>query len=601
MTDAISVVIPVRNGARWIADVIGAIAAQADGHEMEVIVVDDGSTDATAGRLARFQGHDAVRVRVLQGGGRGAAAALNLGIRAARFPLICQIDQDVTVGSDWLARLLDAVAMPGVAAAQGYYHSHPDADLCARAMNRDLEQRYASIAGVDTDHVCTGNTLYRAAALHAVGLFDESLGYGYDNDMSYRLRAAGYRLVLCRAAVSVHRWREGLSGYALQQYGFGYGRLDLLAKHPSRLAGDDVAPMAMMAHPVLLAVAALALALGMLPLGTPSVAFYSRVAALSLVVGLCAERVVAGVQAARQFRDPAPLLFPVLHLVRDAAWVAAIAVWVVRRMTGRAMRPAHSMRPRAGASPRGAAIEADRRAHPGRPRVLCVVPAHNEAMNLRAVVEELRACDPSLHILVVDDGSTDGTSALLEDLGVRYLRFPTRMGVGSGIRAALRYADHLRYDYVIRVDGDGQHRAAELGALIAPLASGEADVVLGSRYAGAAAESRRSSSVIQRVLAVCLSRVTGKRITDPTSGFCALGRSAIRLLAEHHPSGYAEPELRLFLSRNQLRVVEVPVRARPRLHGRTSLTPARLTWAAGRALLALVIVPLRRTVSVARD
>src|SRR5204862_342543 len=104
-------------------------------------------------------------------------------------------------------------------------------------------------------HACTGNSAYRAEALRTVGLFDETFGYGYDNDVSYRLREAGYRLTFCRAAESVHRWREGLLGYLAQQYGFGYGRIDLVAKHPKRVTGDSVSPAGMMMHPLVMGIA----------------------------------------------------------------------------------------------------------------------------------------------------------------------------------------------------------------------------------------------------------------------------------------------------------------------------------------------------------
>ena len=130
---------------------------------------------------------------------------------------------------------------PSVAAAQGCYIDDADASFFARVMGLDLEQRYARLEA-HPDHVCTGNTAYRAAALHDVGLLDDSLGYGYDNDLSYRLQAAGYRLAFCRDARSRHRWRDGLAGYLAQQYGFGYGRLDVVARHPARYTGDAVSP-----------------------------------------------------------------------------------------------------------------------------------------------------------------------------------------------------------------------------------------------------------------------------------------------------------------------------------------------------------------------
>src|SRR5262249_53004867 len=151
---------------------------------------------------------DVYSLRVIAGEGRGAAAAINAGIRAARFPLIAQVDQDVVLKPGWLNALALELEDPNVGAAQGCYVGDTSATLCARAMSLDLSQRYAAIDGDDTNHVCTGNSIYRAEALRRIGLFDESLGYGYDNDVSYRLLAAGYRLKLCRTAESVHRWRE---------------------------------------------------------------------------------------------------------------------------------------------------------------------------------------------------------------------------------------------------------------------------------------------------------------------------------------------------------------------------------------------------------
>jgi hypothetical protein len=106
---------------------------------------------------------------------------------------------------------------------------------------------------------------------------------------------------------------------------------------------------------------------------------------------------------------------------------------------------------------------------------------------------------------------------------------------------------------------------------------------------------------VKRALAAVLSRLTRDRVTDATSGFWAFGSEAISVLAHYHPDGYAEAELRLFLSRNGLRMVEVPVRPRPRLYGRSTLTPPRLAAAAAKLLLAMLIVPLREPVAASRD
>ncbi len=324
----VSFVVPVHNGASCIAETLASIVAQADGRPMEIIVIDDASRDGSGALLQSLA--QVYALTVVAGAGRGAAAAVNAAITIAAHPIVCQVDQDVVLERGWMATLVAALEDPAVAAAQGRYTTDRTASFFARVMALDLEQRYARLGG-DSDHVCSGNTAYRADALRAVGLLDESLGYGYDNDLSYRLQAAGYRLAFCRDARSRHRWREGVAGYVAQQYGFGYGRLDVVARHPARLAGDAVSPSAMMAHPLVMGAALLLIAGG------------ATGAGLALLALLAVERAVAGVRAWRVFGDPAALSFPVVHLIRDAAWIAAIVAWASRRVLRRPIKPEHSM------------------------------------------------------------------------------------------------------------------------------------------------------------------------------------------------------------------------------------------------------------------
>ena len=233
MTNAgVTFIVPVYDGARTLEATLASILAQAGGRPIEVLAVDDGSRDGSPDILARFARE--AGVRVLRGDGRGAAAAINRALAEARHPLVAQVDQDVTLRPGWLARLAAAVEEPGVGAAQGRYVESRGDGMFARVMALDLLDRYDLLPGGRTDHVCTGNAVYRAEALRAVGGLDESLGYGYDNDLSYRLTAAGWRLRFVPDATSRHRWREGLAGYLRQQYGFGYGRLDVVARHPAR-------------------------------------------------------------------------------------------------------------------------------------------------------------------------------------------------------------------------------------------------------------------------------------------------------------------------------------------------------------------------------
>lgn len=225
---------------------------------------------------------------------------------------------------------------------------------------------------------------------------------------------------------------------------------------------------------------------------------------------------------------------------------------------------------------------------------LILIPARNEALNLSLVIGEVRRLRPQDEILVVDDASEDHTEDILRDLGARWLRLPTHLGLGGAMRAGLRYARLRGYDTVVRLDGDAQHRPDQIDFVVAPIESGAADAVQGSRYSGtvgyASAGMRRLG---QRALGALLSLFVGRRVSDPTSGFWAFGPRALRMLADHHPTGYPEPELLLFLARNRLRVTEVPVQMRGRLSGRSSLTLPRAGLAFGRVLLAMVVVPIR--------
>jgi GT2 family glycosyltransferase len=331
----VSFLVPVRDGERWLPAVLEAILAQRDGHAVEVIAVDDGSRDGSGEILRAFAARGAVRV--LAGNGRGAAAAINQAIRAAVHPILCQIDQDMILEPGWLERIRGEFAHDRVAAVQGYFVTPRPAGFWARISGLDLEDRLAGIRGIVVEQAASGNAAYRAEAVRAIGLFDESLGYGYDNDMSYRLRAAGWELRFCRGARAVHRWRETLGGHLAHQYGVGYGRLDLLRKHPQRLGGDTNSGWGMMLHAGGTAAALTALLAA--PLAPPAGAWGAGLLAL-----LAAERLAAGLRATVRFRDPLALAFPLAHLARDLAWVAALLVWTGRRLLGRPSSPRHSMR-----------------------------------------------------------------------------------------------------------------------------------------------------------------------------------------------------------------------------------------------------------------
>ena len=330
-TRSLSVVVPVFNGAAWLERVLRAIQRETAGWASEVLVIDDRSTDDSARLLAELS--TVVPLRVLLGEGRGPAAALNLALRVATHELICQIDQDVEVLPGWVAGLTRALdENPRLAAAQGVYHWAEDADVYLRVSGIDLLQRYAQIRTTRVDHVCSGNVVYRRGPLVQIGGFDETLGYGYDNDVSYRLGYAGYELALVPTAKSLHHRRSGLAGYLRQQYGYGYGRLDLVAKHPRRLFGDRVSDWRMIGHAALSLAGAGALVVGGSVSALGGDGRVSLALGLAMLATLGVERLIAGVRAFLTFRDRAALIMPAVHLLRDVAWNWAMARWTFHRL-----------------------------------------------------------------------------------------------------------------------------------------------------------------------------------------------------------------------------------------------------------------------------
>ena len=228
-------------------------------------------------------------------------------------------------------------------------------------------------------------------------------------------------------------------------------------------------------------------------------------------------------------------------------------------------------------------------------RKIAIVPAYNEALNIGRVVDELRAFDPELDVVVVDDGSVDRTAEVAAEHGAHVIRLPFNLGIGGAVQTGFRYAWENGYDLAVRVDGDGQHDPAELPKVLAPVLAGEADICVGSRFTGA--EGYRSSATRRvgiRLLALVVSAIARQRVTDTTSGFQALNRRAIALFAADYPHDYPEVEATVMVFRHRLRLREVPVEMRERGGGRSSITALRSIYYMAKVLLAIFVGLFRR-------
>jgi glycosyltransferase involved in cell wall biosynthesis len=235
-------------------------------------------------------------------------------------------------------------------------------------------------------------------------------------------------------------------------------------------------------------------------------------------------------------------------------------------------------------------------------RRIAIVPAYNEAESIGRVIDEIRAYDPELEIVVVDDGSVDRTAAAAEERGVHVLRLPFNLGIGGAVQTGFHYAFENGFRLAVRIDGDGQHDPSQIGLLLEPVLAGEADIAVGSRFAGSGGyRSSRPRRAGITILANTVSLLVGRRVTDPTSGFQALNRHAIGLFAADYPHDIPEVEAVLMLHKHRLRMAEVPVEMRERAGGRSSIGALFAVYYMVKVLLALFVGLFRKNVTPLED
>jgi glycosyltransferase involved in cell wall biosynthesis len=232
----------------------------------------------------------------------------------------------------------------------------------------------------------------------------------------------------------------------------------------------------------------------------------------------------------------------------------------------------------------------------GVPRILVIIPAWNEQESVGRTVHEVRAANPDVDILVVDDGSSDATATVARQAGAEVCRLPFNLGVGGAMRAGYRFAMSGDYDVAVQIDADGQHDPSYLPALVTRLS--DADLVIGARFAGEGEPYRVSGirALAMKVLARTLSRMAKTRLTDVTSGFRVVNRRTLALFAAHYPAEYLGDtvESTVIAIRAGCTVTQVPVQMRERQGGQASQTPVRAAIYLSRAVVALALALVRK-------
>lgn len=208
--------------------------------------------------------------------------------------------------------------------------------------------------------------------------------------------------------------------------------------------------------------------------------------------------------------------------------------------------------------------------------LLVVVPAYNEEASVGRVVEEIRQVMSGVPVVVIDDCSSDSTAAMARKAGADVLSLPHHLGLGGAVQAGYKLAYELGYDFVIRVDGDGQHDPRYIPSIFETLRSSSCQMVIGSRFLdGDLNHTSILRSLGIRFFRLVLRPILGRPVRDPTSGFVGVNRAALEVFSKSFPLEYPEIEALVVLQRRAFQFVEVPCKMRPRMGGRSTITSVK--------------------------
>ena len=227
-------------------------------------------------------------------------------------------------------------------------------------------------------------------------------------------------------------------------------------------------------------------------------------------------------------------------------------------------------------------------------KLLILVPAYNEEGAIRGVVEGVKQVMPDTPVLVVDDCSKDSTVAQARSAGAGVLPLPHHLGLGGCVQAGYKLAFELGYEFVIRVDGDGQHDARDIPKILEALRASGCEMVIGSRYVNGTNGGTswlRAAGI--RFFRTVLRPILGKSVRDPTSGFVGVNRSALAVFSRSFPLEYPEIEALVVLQRRRFRFVEVPCHMLPRRTGRSTITPMKSIYYIVHVLLGVFVNVLK--------
>ena len=210
---------------------------------------------------------------------------------------------------------------------------------------------------------------------------------------------------------------------------------------------------------------------------------------------------------------------------------------------------------------------------------LIIIPAFNEQACILNTVREVKEKAPDFDCLVINDHSSDFTGYILEQNGIQHVNLPANLGIGGAVQTGYKYAFFNGYDTAVQLDADGQHDPSFLKSMLDKMIETDADMVIGSRFI----EKQGFQSSFARRMGIryfsgLIKFLTGKKITDPTSGLRLANRKVIEMFAEDYPVDYPEPESTAHILKKGMKVQEIPVIMRERQGGKSSINMKRSVY-----------------------
>ena len=226
---------------------------------------------------------------------------------------------------------------------------------------------------------------------------------------------------------------------------------------------------------------------------------------------------------------------------------------------------------------------------------IIIIPAYNEEGNLEKTIKDITELEPEFDYVIVNDCSTDNTLAMCREKGFSYLNLPVNLGIGGAVQTGYRYAYYHGYDVAVQFDGDGQHSAKYLTRMADELEKTPSDMVIGSRFIEK--EGFQSSGLRRvgiRYFTFLIKLLTGKTITDPTSGMRMINRKLLKKFTEEYPKDYPEPESVVTVLSEKYKVTEIPVIMNEREEGVSSISLKNSVYYMIKVSFAIVIARMKK-------